>query len=65
METSSSSSLTLLRNILARRKARKALIARLARRKAEAMEAVYGWKASLPLRHLATEAEMDLARQKG
>lgn len=57
--------LALLRNALARRKARKALIARLARRKAEAMEAVYGFKASLALRILATEAEMDLARQRG
>ncbi len=53
-----------LRNALARRKARKALIARLARRKAEAMEAVYGFKASLPLRHLADDAEADLARNK-
>jgi hypothetical protein len=64
METSSSS-LTVLRNILARRKARKALTALLARRKAEAMEAVYGFKASLTLRNLAEDAEADLARQKG
>lgn len=54
--------LALLRNALARRKARKALIARLARRKAEAMEAVYGWKASLPLRHIADEARENYAR---
>jgi hypothetical protein len=64
METSSSS-LTLLRNILARRKARKSALARLLRRKADAMEAVYGFTASLSARRLATEAEMDLARQKG
>jgi hypothetical protein len=64
METSSSS-LTLLRNILARRKARKSALARLLRRKADAMEAVYGFKASLTLRHLAEDAEVDLARQKG
>jgi hypothetical protein len=64
METSSSSSLLALRNALARRKARKALIARLARRKAEAMEAVYGWKASLALRHIAEDAEQALALNK-
>lgn len=63
METSSSSLLA-LRNALARRKARKALIARLARRKAEAMEAVYGYNASLALRLLATEAETALALNK-
>lgn len=57
--------LTLLRNALARRKARKALLAQLARNKANAMEAVYGWKASLDLRRKATEAEMLLALQKG
>jgi hypothetical protein len=56
--------LTLLRNALARRKARKALLARLARNKAEAMEAVYGYKASLALRLLATEAETALALNK-
>jgi hypothetical protein len=57
--------LTLLRNALASRKKKKALLARLARNKANAMEAVYGFKASLALRSLATEAEMSLALQKG
>lgn len=58
-------SLTALRNALALRKKKKAIIARLARNKAEAMEAVYGFTASLALRRLATEAEMSLALQKG
>lgn len=57
--------LNAIRNILASRKKKKALLARLARNKAEAMEAVYGFKASLTLRILATEAEMNLARQRG
>lgn len=57
--------LALLRNALALRKKKKALLARLARNKANAMEAVYGFKASLALRSLATEAEMSLALQKG
>ena len=54
--------LALLRNALARRKARKALIARLARNKAEAMESVYGFKASMELRSIAREARENYAR---
>jgi|APGre2960657444_1045066.scaffolds.fasta_scaffold967102_1 hypothetical protein len=58
-------SLTALRNALALRKKKKAVLARLARNKAEAMEAIYGFTASIPLSILASEAEKALALQKG
>ena len=57
--------LNTLRQILAARKARKWAIARLLRNKANAMEAVYGFAASLNARRAAAEAEMDFARQRG
>ena len=63
METSSSS-LTALRTALALRKKKKALTARLFRNKANAMEAVYGFTASLPFRRVAWHAETSLERLK-
>jgi hypothetical protein len=48
--------------ILARRKKATALRLRLATAKAEAMEAVYGFKASLPLRHEVSDLKARLAR---
>jgi hypothetical protein len=48
--------------IHARRKKATAIRLRLAKAKAEAMEAIYGFKASLPLRHEATALAERLAR---
>jgi hypothetical protein len=48
--------------VLARRKKATALALRLAKAKAESMEAVYGFKASMALRHEVAELTARLAR---
>lgn len=50
--------------IYARRKQAKAIRLRLAERKAEAQEAVYGFKAALALRHAVTDLKASLERLK-
>lgn len=60
--TNNTTARSLAHAILARRKKATALRLRLAKAKAEAMEAIYGWKASLPLRHEADTLAERLAR---
>ncbi len=58
----SSDSLALLRKALADRRKAKALALRLAEAKANAMEAEYGFKASLDFRCKASDLKADLNR---
>jgi hypothetical protein len=58
MQHAPSQTLALARKLLANRRRLRKARAVLARNKAEAMEAVYGWKAAKALRSIAFELEM-------